>query len=417
MLYPKRHWFAHSPAFFRWSCWFLARIVGLIFNVRREGLEKLPKGGFLAIAPHVNFLDSIFIWATFPRPPHFIGDAHFLLQNPFLAWLIWAAGVVPVNRIGSDPYAVRKYLRLMAHGDICVIFPEGARSLNAQPIQPMIQATKLISKLKVPVITVALEGAYDAWPRWDAKIRLPRGRLRVRFVEYLRTGSSNEAHSSKPPSLAAVFNHKNKINVGHERQKILDSLKRAAEGEAAAIQLERPGRPQEIPRLLLFCPACASTASLEWQEARRNIQCAKCHFALHIKDNKLGSFSQGQHGPYLTIDRWFNKAIEALAGKNPNELLLATKLKTQIAETADEKAPVWPASMRLDKNGLALRTDQGTTVIPLSVAANGLLEGSDLLIISYKNSTISLISEEGLAPAWIILARRLANLHDLFSES
>ncbi|MBI2069753.1 MAG: 1-acyl-sn-glycerol-3-phosphate acyltransferase [Elusimicrobia bacterium] len=413
MLYPKRRWYPHAPAFCRWFCWVGCRLIGRLFGLKSEGLEHLAKGPALIIAPHVNFLDPIFALATMPRPPRFIGDAFFTFSNPLLAWVMWLAGVVPVDRSRPDPYALRQYLRLMSHGELCVLFPEGARSLHGEVMPPMTQAVKLIAKLKIPVATVALEGAYDSWPRWDPQIRQPWGRVRVRFVEMLKTGESPRLNG-KPQD---VYDRRRGIDVESERREIRRSLDQAARGEPEATVLTRRGRPQAVPRLLCFCPECAQPSGLAWNHKTKLLTCSRCLLELRVLKHGLAARrATGDETP-RSIAAWFHQMQNALRNKNSEDLTVASKVSARVRENTDESdAPFEPASVRIDQHGLAFRNSQLMLHVPLKFAAKGSTKGSDVLDIPYAGRQITLISDEGHAVTWLILIRRLAGWPDYFSE-
>ncbi len=413
MLYPRRRWYPFSPKPVLWFAWLCCRLLGLLFGIRREGLDKLPRGSLFVIAPHVNFLDPIFILATLPRPPHFIADSYFVFKNPFLAWLMWMAGVVPVDRKKKDAYAVRQFLRLLAKGEICAFFPEGSRSINARVSHPMTSAVKLIAKSRAPVAILALEGAYDAWPRWDPAPRLPWGRVKVRLADLYSRGWITQA----PRSLNDVYDFKKKINLKAEQRRLRNSLAKAALNETNAVNLLRKNRPEQLTRYLCFCPQCAHPVGLTWEPLRRILQCGHCGLELKVQHDGISRLVQGLPELSHSLDYWFDAMEQALRQKNPQELLLACKLSAIIKILDQEDGEPEPASMRLDQSGLALQINSGQMFqIPIETAAKGSAKGSDVLEIAHDNRMIDLISADGHAIAWLILARKLAGWRDYFSE-
>lgn len=65
----------------------------------------------------------------------------------------------------------------MKNGRVLVLFPEGERSMDGQPKTFKKGAAILSAHLKVPIVPVALEGFYEAWPRGGSLKRA--GRLRI----------------------------------------------------------------------------------------------------------------------------------------------------------------------------------------------------------------------------------------------
>ena len=159
---------------FRPFLWLLAR---LYWRVRFEGVEHIPAGGPLVIAPnHLTYADPVLVCIPIRLPVHFMAwDA--LFEIPGLAWLIRRLRAFPVQLKRPDPRSTREAVRLLGAGAVVMIFPEAGRSLDGalQRFQP--GAFRLACALKVPVLPVTILGGHEAWP--PGRI-LPRpGRLTV----------------------------------------------------------------------------------------------------------------------------------------------------------------------------------------------------------------------------------------------
>jgi 1-acyl-sn-glycerol-3-phosphate acyltransferase len=103
----------------------------------------------------------------------------------------------PVRRFEVDPQAVRQVLRRLGQGNPVVVYIEGERSWDGQLQSPRLGTVRLALKAGVPILPVRVDGAYDAWPRWDRKIQ--RGRIRIVFREtfrlpHLTTRTDREPH-------------------------------------------------------------------------------------------------------------------------------------------------------------------------------------------------------------------------------
>jgi long-chain acyl-CoA synthetase len=66
------------------------------------------------------------------------------------------ANLVPAMRAGA--YGLR-------HGRVLVLYPEGERSIDGTPRIFKKGAAILSIHLQVPIVPIAIEGFYDAWPR------------------------------------------------------------------------------------------------------------------------------------------------------------------------------------------------------------------------------------------------------------
>ncbi len=102
--------------------------VRLVFRLRAQGLENLPRrGGYVLAANHNSNLDP---WPLglplFPRRQlRFMAKSE--LYWPPLSLLLKAAGAFPVRRGERDTAAIRTATELCRAGEIVVMFPEGTR--------------------------------------------------------------------------------------------------------------------------------------------------------------------------------------------------------------------------------------------------------------------------------------------------
>ena len=146
------------------------------FRYRAQGIEHLPECGALLLINHQSFLDPLLVSLPLRRPVSFIAREN-LLRVPVIGWLLQRTYVMPISRETAGTESLRESLRRMEHGFLVGIFPEGTRSQDGglRPLKPGFVA--LIRRANVPVIPVAVAGAYEAFPRgaW-----LPRpSRIRI----------------------------------------------------------------------------------------------------------------------------------------------------------------------------------------------------------------------------------------------
>ena len=66
------------------------------------------------------------------------------------------ANLVPAMKAGA--YGLR-------HGKVLILYPEGERSVDGSPKKFKKGAAILATHLRVPIVPIAIEGFYDAWPR------------------------------------------------------------------------------------------------------------------------------------------------------------------------------------------------------------------------------------------------------------
>lgn len=385
-------------------------MLALIFNIRSKNLDKLPREGpLLILAPHVNFLDPVFLLGTLPRPPRFIADSYFARTNVWLGWILWLAGVVLVWRDSPDAAGLRRFLKLLASGECCMLFPEGARSPDGQPLAPMKQAVKMADKLKVPVAMISIKGAYDAWPRWDPRLRIPRGRLCVEFCSFVKKKELWSKGNSPERKFwwQEIYNWRQKTDLPLAQNRLHEDLRLAATGESGAIDLERRGRPPYLTNLLSLCPACSAFENFGWDKNLRQLKCEDCGLALSIQKNKIVS-AQAPHEE-ASIDIWFKRMLQALWAKDNKTLIIATQAMAKLNHAAQTPGSLAPASLRIDGAGFALRlSDSGVINLALKTAAHADLKGSRILQLGLGEKTLTIQSPHNQALAWLLVTRRLA---------
>lgn len=162
--------------FYRWLARTLWKLYG---GLDVSGLENIPReGAFLVIANHQSFLDPILVQAVCPRILHSMAKSTQFGSAPFRR-LLTQLYAFPVRRFETDPQAVRQVLRRLGNGHAVVIYIEGERSWDGRLQAPRYGTVRLALKAGVPIIPCRIDGAYDAWPRWDRRIK--RARIRVEF--------------------------------------------------------------------------------------------------------------------------------------------------------------------------------------------------------------------------------------------
>lgn len=138
----------------------------LAYRFRVHGRHHLPTSGpALLVANHQSFLDPI-ICGSAIAPHHlvFIARVGLFKFKPF-ARLIASYNAIPIRQGEPDTAAIRAALDQLAKGRIVVVYAEGLRTPDG-PMHPFQRgAAVLLKRAKCPVIPLAIEGAFDAWPR------------------------------------------------------------------------------------------------------------------------------------------------------------------------------------------------------------------------------------------------------------
>ena len=172
-------------------------LLRLLFRVRAEGRENLPaQGACILVANHQSYIDGLFVSmflknAFLRRMFYYAKRKHVI--NGLFEWLARNSNVIIVE-VGRD---VQRSLQMMAQavrtGGNLLIFPEGTRSPDGQLGDFKGTFAALALELNVPVVPVAISGAFRALPRGR---RLPRffTRVTVRFLPPIPAADRADEH-------------------------------------------------------------------------------------------------------------------------------------------------------------------------------------------------------------------------------
>jgi 1-acyl-sn-glycerol-3-phosphate acyltransferase len=143
----------------------LRYIFTVFFSYRAYGMENLPKkGGVLILSNHQSFLDPILLSLLLTRPMSYLAKSE-LFVNPVFGRLIRALHAYPVEQGRGDMGAIRATVRRLQEGHLWNIFPEGSRTEDGEIGKIERGAALVIRRANVPVIPVAIEGSFAAWPK------------------------------------------------------------------------------------------------------------------------------------------------------------------------------------------------------------------------------------------------------------
>jgi 1-acyl-sn-glycerol-3-phosphate acyltransferase len=182
--------------FIRWLTW---RLFRLIYRARAYGHGRIPReGAVLLVSNHQSYLDPPAVGSAVScRHLDFIARIG-LFDSKLFAGLITALNSLPIKEEGGDTAAIKEVLRRLDDGRAVLIFPEGTRSEDGAMHEFKRGAAVLVKRSRCPVLPVAVEGCYDAWPRGRRRPKLRGARVAVAFghpIEHddLMSGSADEA--------------------------------------------------------------------------------------------------------------------------------------------------------------------------------------------------------------------------------
>ena len=163
-----------QPHRLRTTFWYLvSRLIQLIsldrFDLKVTGLEKLPKSGpFLISSNHQSYLDPLIMTGVLPaevcQRAFAVGTSEIFGEG-IMRWLARQLRVVVVDPDANLVPAMRAGAYGLRQGMVLILYPEGERSIDGTPRVFKKGAAILSVHMQVPIVPVAIEGFYDAWPR------------------------------------------------------------------------------------------------------------------------------------------------------------------------------------------------------------------------------------------------------------
>jgi glycerol-3-phosphate dehydrogenase (NAD(P)+) len=155
----------------------------IYFRFSRIGREHIPTDGPVIIAAnHRSFLDPFVIGTMVRRPMYYVAKKE-IFTHPCRAWILSALGAFPVDRGASDTDMVETAKKILARGDVVLIFPEGTRIRPGSLGHPKRGVGRLALETGAPVVPVAVigcEGVRRGWRVRPRKVRIRAGRA-LRF--------------------------------------------------------------------------------------------------------------------------------------------------------------------------------------------------------------------------------------------
>ena len=140
-----------------------------VFKLKITGMEKLPKRGPFILSPnHQSYLDAPILTANLPYPifvnTFYVGTSE-IFGSGLMRYLARFLRLIPVDPDANLVPAMRAGAYGLQHGRVLVLYPEGERSIDGPPKLFKKGAAILSRHMGVPIVPVALDGFFDAWPR------------------------------------------------------------------------------------------------------------------------------------------------------------------------------------------------------------------------------------------------------------
>ncbi|MFN3995732.1 MAG: lysophospholipid acyltransferase family protein [bacterium] len=148
-------------------------ILKIVFRLEVKGLDKIPnEGPLLILSNHHSYLDPPAIIVSFPREIHFVAKKE-LFENFFTKFFVNMWDCIPVDRGTPKPSTFKKIFKYLEEGKAVAIFPEGTRVKNPEQFGKAQEGVNyILSKTKVPVLLLKIEGTYQWYKKFKITINI-----------------------------------------------------------------------------------------------------------------------------------------------------------------------------------------------------------------------------------------------------
>ena len=139
------------------------------FDLQVRGLDKLPQTGpYIISSNHESYLDPVILASVLP-PQVFdkvfaVGTSEIFGEG-FMLRLAGSLRIVVVDPDANLIPAMRAGAFGLRQGRPLILYPEGERSIDGTPQNLQERRSHSSIHLQVPIVPVAIEGFYEAWPR------------------------------------------------------------------------------------------------------------------------------------------------------------------------------------------------------------------------------------------------------------
>ncbi|MFW5751857.1 MAG: AMP-binding protein [bacterium] len=176
--FPKT-WFTHN------LIKYVSRVVlNLFFRVKVKGIKNLPETPCIIAPNHQSFLDGFLVSTFFRR--NFMKKTYFYAKEKYfktriLKFLARRNNIILLDLNKDLKGSLQRMAEVLKKGKNIMIFPEGTRTLTGKLGEFKQTFAILAQELNVPVIPVAINGAYDIMPRGKKFPRLFR-KINIHFL-------------------------------------------------------------------------------------------------------------------------------------------------------------------------------------------------------------------------------------------
>ena len=231
-------------------------LIPIKFSFVKKDMEKAGKGPYLILMNHSCFLDLEIASAIFyPMPYGIVTTSDGFVGK---AWLMRQIGCIPTQKFVSDLTLVRDMDYMLKKKNTSVLmYPEAGYSLDGRATPLPRKMGGLLKLLKVPVISVHVDGAFLRTPLYNA---LKSRKVPVSAeVKCLLT--PEEISDKSVEELDAIL----------DEVFTFDHFKYQKENN---IRINTPDRAHGLERIVYKCPHCKAEGQMKGEG--ENLTCHAC---------------------------------------------------------------------------------------------------------------------------------------------
>lgn len=147
----------------------------LYFRFNKNGIDNIPEGSCIIAPNHQSYFDGLFIASVLRnktmRKTYFYAKKKHV-SNRFMEFMARRNNVIVMDLNNNLKQSIQKLAMALRKGKKIIIFPEGTRTKTGD-LGEFKQMFAILSKeLNVPIVPVAISGAYNALPTGKVMPRL-----------------------------------------------------------------------------------------------------------------------------------------------------------------------------------------------------------------------------------------------------
>lgn len=343
----------------------------LLFNYTADNCRE--EGPFLVLSNHNTDLDPMLTACSFPEPLYFVASEHILRQGRVSDFVSYITEIIARQKGGSSTATIKGIVHHLKEGHNVCLYPEGNRSWDGvtRPISPA--TGKLVRMAGAKLVTLRMEGAYMASPRWSG-CSIRRGKSHGTIVgvydaEYLKGISAKQ------------------IQDIIERDLYQDDY---ADQRRNHVRFRARNKAEHLETLLFMCPHCKAEGKMR-SEGDYFI-CDDCGTKLRYTDE---GFFVGDNMIYDSVIDWRiwqSQRIRALCeDEEKEEIFSDDEMELYNIETGSDAKFKCCGTMRLSRKGLSL---PGGLFIPIGEITGMSIRGAQDLYFSRGSENFFIRSDK-----------------------